>query len=93
MISDKLSKRENAVMGAVYTVSGGKERFLVSPYELLALLPPRAKYDEAALERALRALELDGYFTFIATERKGERAYVVHMKEAGLSFRRSGAPS
>ncbi len=90
MGNEKLSKRENEVMGAVYTLSGGKERFLVSPYEILSLLPPRADYGEEMLCRVLRALELDGYFVLIETERKGERMFVVHMKEAGLSFLRSG---
>ena len=31
MISDRLNRRENDVMNAVFELSGGKERFLVSP--------------------------------------------------------------
>lgn len=89
MISERLNKRENEVMGAVFLLADGKERFLLFPYELLSVLPPRAKYDEETLDRALRALELDGYFDLIVTERKGEPAYVVHMREAGKSFRRN----
>lgn len=88
MISDKLNKRENEVMSAVFTLSGGKERFLVSPYELSALLPPRARPDEAELERLLYSLSLDGYFEFVESERKGEKTYVVHMREAGMNYRR-----
>lgn len=76
-------------MGAVYTMSCGKERFLVSPFELLAMLPPKANYDEEILERILRSLELDGYFELIESDRKGERTYVVHMREAGLAFQRN----
>lgn len=89
MINERLNKRENEVMGAVFLLAAGKERFLVSPFELLAVLPPKSNYDEESLERALRALELDGYFELIASDRKGERAYVVHMKEAGLAYRRN----
>ncbi len=89
MFNETLSKRENAVMGAVFRLSEGKERFLVSPYELMAVLPPRLNFDEERLFRILRALELDGYFDLIESERKGERVFVVHMKGAGLSFRRS----
>ena len=75
-------------MGAVFSLSDGKERFLVSPYELLAALPKRAGLDEEKLERALRALELDGYFELVLSERKGEKTYCVHMRTAGLAYRR-----
>ena len=78
-------------MNAVFTLAGGKERMLVSPYEILALLPHRAGFDEEQVDRVLRALELDGYFELISTDRKGERAYVFHMKEAGLSYKREGS--
>ncbi len=91
MFNEQLSKRENAVMGAVFRLSGGKERFLVSAYEILALLPARTSFDEERVESVLRALELDGYFELIESERKGERVFVVHMKEQGLASRRTGA--
>lgn len=89
MFSETLSKRENEVMGAIFSLSAGKERFLVAPCEILAALPPKANYDEERLERVLRSLELDGYFEIIASDRKGEKTYVVHMREAGLSYRRA----
>lgn len=91
MISDRLTRRENEVMNAVFELSGGKERFLVSPGELAAVLPSRGRYDEAALEKLLSSLALDGYFDFVETDRKGERTYVVHMREAGRDFRRQNA--
>ncbi len=88
MISDRLNRRENEVMNAVYELSGGKERFLVSPYELTAVLPAKGKFDEVSLERALNSLALDGYFDFVESDRKGEKMYVIHMREAGMSYRR-----
>lgn len=88
MISDRLNRRENEVMNAVFTLSAGKERFLVSPYELSAVLPARGRYDEASLERTLNSLALDGYFDFVETDRKGEKTYVIHMRDAGRSYRR-----
>ena len=89
MFNESLSKRENAVMSAVFQLSEGKERFLVAPYELLALLPPRQNFNEEKLYRTLRSLELDGYFELIESDRKGERVFVVHMKEAGRCYRRN----
>lgn len=78
-------------MSAVFQLAEGKERFLVAPYELLALLPPRMNFNEEKLYRALRSLELDGYFELIESDRKGEPVFVVHMREAGRSYRRSDA--
>ena len=75
-------------MAAVFFLSQGKERFLVSSYELLQVLPARAKFDEEKLERTLHTLELDGYFDWILSDRKGEKTYVIHMRPQGLAFRR-----
>ena len=76
-------------MGAVFRLSEGKERFLAAPYELLAMLSPRLKFDEEKLYRALRSLELDGYFELIESDRKGERVFVIIMHDSGRSFQRS----
>lgn len=89
MINDKLNRKENEVMRAIFVLSEGKERFLISPYDLTAFLPSKANYNEETLERTLRALELDGYFDFVPSDRKGEKMYVIHMREAGLAFERS----
>lgn len=83
-----LNRREIEVMRTVYELSSGKERFLITLYELLCALPKKGKYDEDKAESALNALALDGYFSLIPTERKGEKTYVVQMREAGLAFAR-----
>ncbi len=88
MRNAKLSRRENEVMAAVFTLSQGKERFLVAPYEIFDLLPARSRPDEEKLERVLRSLELDGFFDYILSDRKGEKMYCIHMREEGLAFRR-----
>lgn len=88
MISDTLSKREDAVMNAVFTLSAGRERFLAAPYDLLALLPPRMRFDEQKLERVLGDLGLDGYFEMVLSDRKGERMYVLHLTARGMGYRR-----
>ena len=87
MLSETLTRREEEVMNAVYLLANGRERTLLSPADMLAVLPPKG-YDEEKLERILFALEMDGYFELIPSDRKGEKVYVVHMKGAGLGFRR-----
>ena len=42
MISDQLNRRENEVMGAMFALADGKERFLAAPYEIISMLPPKA---------------------------------------------------
>ncbi len=74
-------------MGAVFSLSQGKVRFLVSPYELLNVLPKG--FDEENAERALYSLQLDGFFELDLCDRKGEKTYCIHMREAGLNFKRS----
>ena len=88
MISDTLNKREDAVMNAVFTLSAGRERLIAAPYDILALLPPKMKFDEEKLEKVLRDLGLDGYFELILSDRKGERVYVLHLTSRGMNYRR-----
>lgn len=75
-------------MDAVFTLSGGKKSFLVAPYDILAALPAKAKFDEEKLERVLANLELDGYFERVSSDRKGEKMYVITLLSAGLNYKR-----
>ncbi len=88
-MNEKLSRRENEVMRAVFELSEEKERFLVYPYEISAQIRANRDYDEEKLESVMRTLEMDGYFDFVLSERKGEKTYVIHMHEAGLAYKRS----
>ena len=88
MISDTVNQREDAVMNAVFTLSAGRERLIAAPYDILALLPPKMKFDEEKLEKVLRDLGLDGYFELILSDRKGERVYVLHLTSRGMNYRR-----
>ena len=83
-----LTKRENEVMNAVYTLCAGKSICLVSPSELLDMLPPRKKYTEAQVEKILDALALDDYFQLLSSERKGEKMYVISLHAGGYAFKR-----
>lgn len=85
-----LNKRENEVMKAVYTLCRGKQACLVSPWEIINLLPPKRKYTEEQLDRTLNALQLDDYFDMISSERKGEKMYVITLHANGLAYKRNG---
>lgn len=88
VMNDKLNKKEDEVMSAVFRLAAGKEQVLVSPYEIIAMLPPKANYDTEKLESVLHALELDGYFELILSDRKGEPMYVIRLKQLGLAYER-----
>ena len=83
-----LSKRESEVMNAVYTLCHEKGVCLISPAELLAVLPMRKHYTEETLEEVLSQLALDDYFELLFSERKGEKMYVISLRANGFAFKR-----
>ena len=83
-----LNRRESEVMGAVYSLCQEKGICLVSPSELLSLLPPRRKYTEEQVEKILSALALDDYFELLSSERKGEKMFVISLHANGYAYKR-----
>ena len=83
-----LNRKESEVMNAVYELSAEKGVCLVSPSELIAVLPQRGGYTEEILEKILQALTLDNYFELLSSERKGEKMYVISMRANGYAFKR-----
>lgn len=83
-----LNRRELEVMNVVYSLCDEKGICLVSPTELLSLLPPRKKYDEKKLESILNALALDDYFELLSSDRKGEKTYVISLHVGGYAYKR-----
>ncbi len=83
-----LNRRETEVMNRVYELCHEKGVCLISPAELLSLLPARRKYTEDKVENILQELALDGYFELLSSERKGEKMYVISLRESGYAFKR-----
>ncbi len=86
-----LNRKETEVMDRVYSLCHEKGVCLISPSELLSLLPPRKRYTEEGLESILNELSLDGYFELLSSERKGEKMYVISLRASGYAFKRSFA--
>lgn len=84
-----LSKNENEIMSAVYSLCDGTEGCLVSALDILSILPAKKKYSPEAIDGILNDLMRDGYFDLITSERKGERMYVISLKDDGFAFRRT----
>lgn len=84
-----LNKREHEVMRAVYELCRDRENCLVSPYEILCVLPYKRKYTIAQIEKVLSLLEKDDYFDIIHSERKGEPVYVITMHFKGNAYERT----
>ncbi len=83
-----LSKHENEVMSAVYSLCDGTDGCLVSPLDILSVLPTKRRFTPERLDGILTDLQSDGYFDLISSERKGEKMYVINLKESGLAFKR-----
>ena len=75
-------------MNAVYALCHEKGVCLISPAELIDLLPLRKKYTEERLEEMLRQLALDDYFELLSSERKGEKMYVISLRTKGQAYKR-----
>lgn len=84
-----LSRSENEIMSAVYSLCDGLDGCLISPVEILSLLPAKRKYSLEKIDGILHDLMCDGYFDLITSERKGEKMYVINLKESGFAFKRS----
>lgn len=84
-----LDRKENAVMSAVFSLCDGTEGCLVSPVDILAVIPEKNKVTYENLDEILNALKCDGYFDLIPSERKGEKMYVINLKESGFAYRRN----
>lgn len=83
-----LGKSESEVMSAVYSLCDGTESCLVSHLDIMSALPAKRRYSQDKLEEILLNLKSDGYFDLISSERKGEKMYVISLKENGYSFKR-----
>ena len=83
-----LNKRESEVMSAIYSLCYEKGICLISPEELLSMLPVRKKYNEEQLEKILSELALDNYFELLSSERKGEKMYVISLRANGYAYKR-----
>lgn len=83
-----LNKRETEVMNVVFSLCREKGVGLVSPTEILDMLPPKRHYTEERLEEILNELALDNYFELLSSERKGEKMYVISLRANGYAFKR-----
>jgi hypothetical protein len=83
-----MNRCENEVMSAVYMLCDGTDGCLISPIDILSILPSRKKYNIERIDDALNALHMDGYFDLIVSERQGEKMYVISLKESGITFKR-----
>ena len=84
-----LTRSEDEIMRAVYDLCDGTDSCLISPAEILSLLPAKRQYSFDKLDVILRDLMHDGYFDLISSERKGEKMYVINLKENGFAYKRT----
>ncbi len=84
-----MNRCENDVMSAVYCLCDGTDGCLISPLDIMSILPVGRKYSVQRLDDALTALQTDGYLDVISSERKGEKMYVISLRESGLAYKRN----
>lgn len=84
-----LNRAESEVMQAVFELCDGTDGCMVSPLDVLSVLPAKKNYTLEKVESILYALHYDGYFDLILSYRKGEKTYVITLKENGFAFKRT----
>jgi len=84
-----LKRCENDIMSAVYCLCDGGDGCLVSPLDIICLLPAGRKCSAQRVDEALTLLSREGFIDVIASERKGEKMYVISMRESGLNFKKN----
>lgn len=78
---------EKDVMSAVYCLCDGTDGCLISPLDILNLLPRHKRYTLEKVESTLLSLQKGDYLDLIFSERKGERMYVLSLKANGVAYK------
>ena len=84
-----LTRCDKDVMSAIYCLCDGADGCLISPVDILSVMPSKRKYSADRVDDALNTLKADGYLDVICSERKGEKMYVISLKENGLNFKQN----
>lgn len=82
-----LKRCDRDVMSAIYCLCDGSDGCLISPVDIMSVLPSNRRYSVDRVDDSLNTLKADGYLDVICSERKGEKMYVISLKESGLNFK------
>lgn len=86
-----LGKKEKTLMNIVYDRASRSPngQCLMSPFDLLSLIPYRVSFRESDLEETLNQLVLDSYFSCEKAKKpNGDLMYCITLKENGISYLR-----
>lgn len=84
-----LNKKEKALMRALFNEAKLKNGVcLVTPIDILSEIPYSLDYKEEELAPMLKVLEIDDYFDYVESDRKGELTYCITLHKKGLNFQR-----
>ncbi|MEG1612838.1 MAG: hypothetical protein RR357_01595 [Clostridia bacterium] len=85
-----LTKKERALLHVIISMAekNSEAICLVKPLDVFKALPYDLDYTPDELEPMMKGLQLDDYFDFIVTDKKGDLIYCVTMHQKGLSFAR-----
>ena len=84
-----LSRYEHRVMNAVFALCDGDNGCLVSPLDIMSIMPGNGANTAEKVENALDSLQSGGYVDIITSERRGEKMYVISLKPDGMEKIRS----
>lgn len=84
-----LNRKTKALLRAIYDRAIHKDGVcIVKPVDLLQDIPYKVRFDRQDFEPSMKALETEGYFEAVETEKKGELYYCITLLQGGYDFSR-----
>lgn len=84
-----LNRKEKNVMKVVYYEAIKKEgTCLLKPIDILKRIPYKYEFSNDDLHTVIKELELDDYYDYVTTEKKGEEIYCFNLHQKGHAFYR-----
>lgn len=83
-----LSKKERKIFEVIFSLSAGRQTFLVTPHEILKQISYSINLTRREFEDILKTLVYDGYMELTPSDKKGEVIYCITLSTKGLGFDR-----
>ena len=83
-----LSGYEKSVLNAILLKCGEKASCILSPLELLSLIPQKNRSGLSHLNDILKCLEYDEYIDVVLSDKRGQSVYCITLLKRGKGYKR-----
>lgn len=83
-----LNKKEKILMESIYNVAASSGQCILTPTEILKIVPYKYDFRQEDVETTLDALRLEGYFEYDKAFKKDDMVYCIVLKDKGKAYLR-----